>query len=124
MQPYSGATTLINPEIWQKPSQSFNQFVEKSPSFKAEMNRPVSYPLPSHRLKNLDSPPSLRMTRRVRQINLFDSGRVSVNWFAVTRRQKDTLNWGIVAPPALGRKRMAVDKWLIGLVAQEKITFE
>ncbi|MFX1577188.1 MAG: hypothetical protein ACFFCF_08425 [Promethearchaeota archaeon] len=58
----------------------------------------------------------IKMTKRVKEISLFDSGRVSVTWYAKTRRQKDTINWAVLAAPASGYKRREVENWLAMLV--------
>jgi hypothetical protein len=58
----------------------------------------------------------IKTTKRVKEISLFDSGRVSVTWYAKTRRQKDTINWAMFAAPASGYKRREVENWLAMLV--------
>jgi hypothetical protein len=46
------------------------------------------------------------------KINLYRSGRVSVQWEGVTRGQKDAMRWAKMAPPADVRKYDLVQRWL------------
>jgi hypothetical protein len=46
------------------------------------------------------------------KISLYKSGRVSVQWEAVTRGQKDAEKWAKMAPPADVRKFDLVKKWI------------
>ncbi|MFX0169343.1 MAG: hypothetical protein ACFE89_08350, partial [Candidatus Hodarchaeota archaeon] len=47
-----------------------------------------------------------------RNINLYRSGRVSVQWEAITRGQKDAETWAKIAPPADIRKYELVKRWI------------
>jgi len=45
-------------------------------------------------------------------IQLYENGRVTVYWTAITQGKEDTLRWAIMATPSSGRKRVAVQEWL------------
>jgi hypothetical protein len=64
------------------------------------------------------------MSRRIKEINVFNSGRVSVTWYARTKKQEDAINWALLALPAAGYKRKEVKRWLTLLVRQGKIKSE
>ena len=64
------------------------------------------------------------MSRRIKEITIFNSGRVSVTWVARTRKQEDAINWALLALPAAGYKRKKVKLWLTSLVEQGKTKLE
>ena len=63
----------------------------------------------------------ISMSKRIKEINIFNSGRVSVTWYVRTRKQEDTINWALLALPAAGYKRKEVKRWLALLVNKGKI---
>ena len=54
------------------------------------------------------------------RITLFDTGRISVSWELTTRGRDEALKWALLAPPASGRKRREVERWLSSKLDQTK----
>ncbi|MHA2428769.1 MAG: hypothetical protein ACXADB_12170, partial [Candidatus Hermodarchaeia archaeon] len=54
----------------------------------------------------------IRMYKLIKQIQFYESGRVSAIWEAYTRTRKDTIKWSQLATPSTGIKRKAVEEWI------------
>lgn len=52
------------------------------------------------------------MRKLLKEVYLYETGRVSVIWEAYTKSEQDTLRWAVLAPPSSGYKRRYVAEWL------------
>jgi hypothetical protein len=61
----------------------------------------------------------ISMYKLIKQIQLYESGRISAIWESYTRTKKDTYKWSQLALPSTGSKRKVVEEW----IAQYQLEF-